>query len=138
MVGVRAHLDYRIPCLIPREEILVDEYSHKLGDTKSGMGVVNMDSNLIRKIIKSSVNCHMVADYALAGCGNKEILLRKSEKLTLDMVIGGIQHLGNDLCIGAFLNCLGVLSLSEELHIEVMDISCLPKTELAYCLTVRS
>ena len=55
--------------------------------------IVDMDGYLIRKIIKIAVNRHMVADNALDGCGNKEILLCKTKDLTFRVVIGGVKHL---------------------------------------------
>ena len=132
VVGVRANLGNDFPRSIPLHEVLVNEYSHKLGDTERGVCVIYVDSNLVSKIIYSAVYRHMVADNALAGCRYHKVLLRETQKLSFNVVIGGVKNLRNCFCVGAFLNCSCILSLCKETHIEVSDISCLPQAKLAY------
>ena len=40
VVGVGAYLYYHIPRSLPRDEVIVDEYSHKFGDAECGVSVV--------------------------------------------------------------------------------------------------
>ena len=84
-IGNRVHDN--IPCLIPIEMIVVDKNSHKLGDTHCGVSVVDMNSHFICKIIQCAVNREVIADYALAGSRNKEILLCKAQKLTFCVIV---------------------------------------------------
>ena len=57
------------------------------------MSIVYVDRHLVGQIVDSAVDCHVVADNALDGCGNEEVLLSESEQLTLHVVVGGIEHL---------------------------------------------
>ena len=138
VVGVGAYLHYHIPRSLPRDEVIVDEYSHKLGDAECGVSVVDVDSYLIRKIVYLAVDRHMIVNDALAGCGHEEVLLRKSEQLSFKVVIRRVKHLRDSLGVSAFLHRSCVLSLSKEAHIEVSYISRLPETETAYSLTVSA
>ena len=54
------------------------------------MRVVDMDSDLVGKIIQRTVCAQMVCDNALKRCGDKEILLRETEQLALVVLIRGI------------------------------------------------
>ena len=69
------------------------EITHKLGNAECGVGIVYMDRNLIRKVVKRSVHGKVIRNYILKRCGHKEILLSKAEHLSLVVVIGRIQNL---------------------------------------------
>ena len=138
MVGVRADLNHGVPRSVPIKEILVDQDSHQLGNTKGGMGIVDVDRHLIRQIVQRAVYCHMVADNALTGSGNHKILLRQTEQLSFDVIIRRIQHLGDQLRVGAFLHGAGILSLRKQTHIEIVNISGFPQPKLCDRLTVRT
>ena len=59
----------------------------------------------------------------------EEILLLKAQGLALDMIVGGIQHLGDDLAHRALLKAFYILALREEVHIQRARASCVPKAE---------
>ena len=138
VVGVGADRNDRLPRLFPRIKIFVHKDPHQLGDTQRRVGIVDVDCHLIRQVVKRAVDRHMVSDNALAGSRHHKILLGKAQQLALGMVIRRIQHLGNDLRIGALLHGTGILSLREKSHIEVVDVPCTPQPELAYRLAVRT
>ena len=54
------------------------------------MRVVDVDSDLVGKIIERSVCAQMIGNNALKRCGDKEILLRETEQLALVVLIRGI------------------------------------------------
>ena len=54
------------------------------------MRVVDMDSDLVGKIIQRTVCAQMIGNNALKRCGDKEILLRETEQLALVVLIRGI------------------------------------------------
>ena len=136
VVCIGCHLGYDRPSVIPIKAVIVKKDTHKLRHAKCGVSIVDVNSNLIRQIFKRSIYSHMVADNTLHRCGHKEILLRKSKQLTLRMVVRGIKHLGNDLCVGTLLKGASILSLREKTHIEVMNIASLPKTKLVHLFAV--
>ena len=75
MVRVGNRADNDAPCLFPGEEIVVNEDTHKLGYAERGVRIVDVDSDLVGKVIKCSVHRHVVADNTLNRGGDKEILL---------------------------------------------------------------
>ena len=93
MVSVRTYFSNDLPSNIPVHKVFINKDSHKLGNTKRRVSIIDMNSNLFGKIIYSSVNCHMISNYTLARCRYHKVLLRKSQKLTFDMVIGRIKNL---------------------------------------------
>ena len=95
MVGVGYHLSNHGPGSLPVIGIGIHQNTHKLRHAQCGMGIVDMDSHLIGKVIKRSVGVQMLGDDALQGCGHQEVLLAQSQKLTLVVIVGGIQDLGD-------------------------------------------
>ena len=73
--------------------MIVDQYTHKLGNTKGRVSIVYMDSYLVGKIVERSVYSHMVTKYALDRSRNQEILLSETQKLSFVVVIGGVENL---------------------------------------------
>ena len=57
------------------------------------MSVVDMDRDLVGKVIKAAVGREMVADDVLKGRGNEEILLRQSQKLALVVIVRRVKDL---------------------------------------------
>ena len=78
----------------------------------------------------------MVGNDRLQRCGNEEILLGKAEQLTLGMVVGRIQNLGQNFRIGVLLHCLQISTLREQVHVEHRGGLCLPQTQNVDSLTV--
>ena len=138
VVGVGDGTGDDIPGLLPGEEIIVHQNAHQLGNAERGMRVVDVNGDLLVQIVQTSVDRHVVADDALHRGRHQEILLRQAQKLALGVVVGGIEHLGDDLGVGAFLKRTGVLSLREQAHVEILNVSCLPQTELADGGAVRA
>ncbi len=75
MVGIGHRMRGNIPRLVPAVAVLVEEQTHKLGNTKRRMRVVYMDSNAIREVIERGIGLKMSVQNALNGRRHKEILL---------------------------------------------------------------
>ena len=100
------------------------------------MRIVDVDGNLIRKVPQRAVAAQVVGNDGLQGCGNEEVLLGQTKQLTLGVVVGRIQNLGEDLRVGILLHCLHVGTLREQVHIEHRGALCLPQAQNVDRLTV--
>ena len=87
MVCIREYLTTKSPSIIPRIRVNIYKNSHKFGDTKCRMCVVEVDRDLFSKITKRTVSCKVVSDNALKSSGTKEILLFKSKNFTFYVVV---------------------------------------------------
>ena len=71
----------------------------------------------------------MYAHDALRRGGNEEILLAEAERLALQMIVRGIEHLGDDLGHGAVFERLHIVAGGEGVHVEIVGAVRLPETE---------
>ena len=134
VVGVGADLLDHIPGAIPRVEVLIHQDAHQLGDAEGGVGIVEVDGHLVGQVVQSAVDRHVVTDDGLHRSRAEEVLLGQTEELTLGMIVGGVQHLGNGIGVGSLLHSAGVLSLREQTHVEILDAASLPETEAGHAL----
>ena len=131
VVGVGHRVHHRVPCVLPRIVVVIQQNAHQFGNAERGMRVVDVDGNLVGKVCKRAVHREMVADDALYRCADEEVLLLQTQQLTLGVVVGGVKHLGNGLRLCALRQCLRILPLCEQRHIEVGDVACAPQTQTA-------
>ena len=117
MVRVGENLRHNIPCVVPAVTALIEQQAHKLGDSESRVGVVDMDSHLVAYIIERAVLAQVAVDYILNGRGDEEILLAQAKALALGMVIRGIEYLAYDLSHGVLLHGAQVIALIEGVHV---------------------
>ena len=99
------------------------------------MGVVQLDGDLVGQVLQRSVAGQVVLHDITDGCGREEVLLAQAQDLALNMVIVGVQHLGNQLCIGVLAHCSVVVAQREAGHIKIGGL-CLPQTQLGNALAV--
>ena len=97
MVGICKGICYDMPSLFPRISAVIEQRTHKLGDSKCGVGIVDMDSYLFVQVIKRAVDCHMLIYDIADRCCAKEILLTQTQRLALCVIIVWIQHLCDSL-----------------------------------------
>ena len=129
MVGVRNGIGHDTPRLVPAETVLVHENAHELRDNERGVGVVYLNDMVLGKGANVAVALHVLAHDALHGRRDEEILLLEPQLLALNVVVGGIEHLGDDLAHGALLKALYILALGEQVHIERRGAACIPKAQ---------
>ena len=100
------------------------------------MGVVDVDGHLVGEVEQGSVGGQMVGDDGLQGRGHQEVLLGQAQELALVVVVGGIEHLGDDLGAGGLLHGLEILALGEQVHVEGGGLHGLPQPEHVHALAV--
>ena len=135
MVRVGENLRHNIPCVVPAVTALIEQQAHKLGDSESRVGVVDMDSHLVADIIERAVFAQVAVDYILNGRGDEEILLAQAKALALGMVIRGIENLAYDLRHGVLLHGAQVIALVEGVHVYFRAL-CAPEAQDADSLAV--
>ena len=118
-----------VPGLIPAQAVLVHEDAHELGDNERRVRVVNVDNVVLGEGAHVAPGAAMVADDVLRGGGDEEVLLLEAQGLALHVVVGGVEHLGDDLGQGALLHALYVLALGEAVHIEAVGAVGLPEAQ---------
>ena len=75
VVCVRNGCGDDLPRLVPAEAVLIHKYAHELGDNERGVGIVYLNDMVLGKGANVAVALHVLANYALHGGGNEEILL---------------------------------------------------------------
>ena len=108
-----------VPRLLPAHAVLVEKDAHELGYAQRRMGVVDVDGDAVREVVEARIGLEMPRDYALDGRGHEEILLFESEGFALDVIVGGIKHLGDGLRHRLCGHRLDVFAAREHGHIEV-------------------
>ena len=129
VVGVGHAVFDDVPGLIPAQAVLVHEDAHQLGDDHGRVGVVDLDDVVAGEGANIAPLAHMLAHDVLGGGGDEEILLLEAQELTLDVVVGGVEDLGDDLGHGALLHALDILALGEEVHVQRVGALGVPEAQ---------
>ena len=138
MVGVGHYLGDHIPCAFPGVGVHVHQNPHQFRHHQCRVGIVDMDGNLIGKVVQGTIGSQMVADDALQGRRHQEILLGQTEQLAFVVVVRGIQHLGDHFRIGGSFHGLHILPLREQRHIECSGIHRFPQAKHVDCLAAAA
>ena len=86
------------------------------------MSVVDVDSVLLGKILKGGVIPEVPCNDILYRGGDKEILLTQPEALALGVIVGGVEHLADDLRHSLLLHGSHVIALVEHCHVDAVDL----------------
>ena len=135
MVGVGKDLLADLKGLIPVKAALVQQDAHHLGDGQRGMGVVQLDGDLVGQILQRTVGGQVVLYDIADGCGREEVLLAQAQDLALNVVVVGVQHLGDQLGAGVLAHGSVVVAQREAGHIKVRSLG-LPQAQLGNALAV--
>ena len=103
VVGVGEDLLADVEGLVPAKAALVQQNAHHLGDGEGGVGIVQLDRDLVGQVLQGAVGGQVVLDDIADGSGRQEVLLAQAEDLALNVVVVGVQHLGDEL--GAWRSC---------------------------------
>ena len=136
VVGVGHAVAHDLPALVPAEAVLVHQQAHQLGDDHGRVGVVDLDDVVLGEAAHVAPLGDVLAQDVLGAGGDEEILLLEAQGLALDMIVGGIEHLGDDLGHRALLHALDVLALGEEVHIQGVGAVRLPEAQGVDALAV--
>ena len=135
VVGVGKDLLADLKGLIPVKAALVQQDAHHLGDGQRGMGVVQLDGDLVGQILQRAVGGQVVLHDIADGCGREEVLLAQAEDLAFNVVVIGVQHLGDQLGAGVLAHGSVVVAQREAGHIKVRSLG-LPQAQLGNALAV--
>ena len=135
MVGVGEDLLADREALVPVEAALVQQDAHHFGDGEGRVGIVQLDGDLVAQILQRAVGGQVVLDDIADGSGRQEVLLAQTQDLALDVVIVGVQDLGDQLRVGVLAHRGVVVAQREAGHIEVRGL-CLPQAQLGNALAV--
>ena len=119
MVGVAERRDGDAPRLVPVEIALVDQQPHELGDADRRVGVVELQSESLRKLPDPGVR-EVVHDvqHVLQRAGHEEVLLQQAQSLAGLWLVVGVENLGDGfrghLVLDGFVVVTGVEGLQRE------------------------
>ena len=99
------------------------------------MGVVQLDGDLVSQILQRAVGGQVVLHDIADGCGREEVLLAQAQDLALNVVVVGVQHLGDQLGAGVLAHGSVVVAQREAGHIKVRSLG-LPQAQLGNALAV--
>ena len=99
------------------------------------MGVVQLDGDLVGQVLQGGVGGQVVLDDVADGGRRQEVLLAQTEDLALNMVVVGVEHLGNQLSRGVLAHGGAVVAQREAGHVEIGGLG-LPQAELCHALAV--
>ena len=131
VVGVGEHLLADLEALVPVKAALIQQDAHHLGDGQGGMGVVELDGHLVGQVLEGAVGGQVVLDDVADRGGGQEILLAQAEDLALDVVVVGVQDLGDQLGRSALAHGGAVVAQGEAGHIKVGGLG-LPQAQLGH------
>lgn len=117
VVGVSEGRGNYRPCLIPLETLKINEDTLKLDNGKSWVGIVELNSDLIWKLLPDALALLETTDNVVQRCGNPEVLLLKTELLSTFKVVVWIQDSRDSL--GALLLGNGTLIVTRVKLLEV-------------------
>jgi len=135
VVGVGEDLLADAECLVPVKAALVQQDAHHLGDGQCGVGVVQLDGDLVGQVLQRSVAGQVVLHDIADRSSGQEVLLAQAQDLALHVVIVGVQHLGDQLGVGVLAHGSVVVAQRETGHVKVGCL-CLPQTQLGNALSV--
>ena len=110
--------------------------AHQFGDDEGRVGVVDLDDVVLGEASDVAPLGDVLAHDVLRAGRDEEILLLETQGLALDVVVGGIEHLGDDLGHRALLHAFDVLALGEEVHIQRVGAVRLPEAQGVDALAV--
>ena len=91
MVGVAAHLSDDGDRLVEADAAL-PEQAHELGNHHRGVGVVNLDGGVVRKVVEVAAAVHTLIEHELRGVAHHEVLLIDAEDATTLVGVVGIEE----------------------------------------------
>ena len=129
VVGVGHRLGGDAPGFVPVHAGVVDEDAHQLRDHQGGMGVVDLDDVLLVEVLQRAVDLQVLGRDGLHRGGDEEVLLLEPQGLALQMVILGIEDLGDGLRHGLLLGGLQILAPGEQRHIQRLGGTGVPQPQ---------
>ena len=108
------------PGPLPVVVVEVDEQPHQLGHGDGRVGVVELHREVLVEVVQVRVLDQVQADHVLQGAGDEEILLPQAQRLALELLVVGIENLGDVLGLDLLRHRAEVVA-----HVEVGEIEAL-------------
>jgi hypothetical protein len=109
---------------------VVEQDAHEFGDGEGGMGVVELDGDLVGEGVDFVAVGLEAADDVVEGAGDEEVLLLEAQFAALLDVVVGVEDLGDVLGEGLGLVGLHVVAVVEEGEVEVLGGPGLPEAQV--------
>jgi len=135
VVGVGEDLLADVEALVPAKAALVQQDAHHFGDGQGRVGIVQLDGHLVTQVLQGAVGSQVILDDVADGSGRQEVLLAQAQDLALDVVVVGVEDLGDQLGVGVLAHGRVVVAQREAGHIKVRGL-CLPQAQLGNALSV--
>ena len=130
VVGVAEGAGDDGPGVVPLEALVVEEDAHELGDGEGGMGVVELDGDLVGEGVDFVAVGLEAADDVVQGAGDEEVLLLEAQFAALLDVVVGIEDFGDVLGERLGLVGLHVVAVVEEGEVEILGGLGLPQAQV--------
>ena len=117
------------PGLVPRHAVFVVEQALQLDDRDGGMGVVELDRDLLREVFPVLVGPAEAADDVLERTGDKEVLLEQAQFLAALGLVVRVENLRDGFAVVLFAHGFLVTAAVEGLEIELLRRSRFPEAQ---------
>ncbi len=97
VIGVGERPAGDAPRVGPRQDVLVDQQPHELGDGDRGMRIVQLHRELLMELLDGKVLPPQDAEHVLKGAGDEEELLLQAQFLAAQLVIVRVENLAEVL-----------------------------------------
>ena len=119
VVGVTESAGDDVPSLLPVKALEINEDTLELDNSQSRVGVVELDSNLVRELLPWALGLLETADDVVEGSGNPEVLLLQTKLLSAVKVVVGVKHSADGLSTLLISNRVLVVTAIELLEVEL-------------------
>ena len=120
VVGVGERAARQVPGLLPRQVRVVEQDAHQLRHRHGGMGVVQLDRDVVGQRAPVGVPAAEPTDEVGQRASDQEVLLHEPEPLPHRRRIVGIEHAGQRLGREAFGERADEVAVAELLEVEVV------------------
>ena len=129
MVGVGEGLGDDVPGLVPRQFVFVVENAHELDHGQRGMGVVELDRDLVGEVAPGAGQALEAADDVAQRARDEKVLLDEAQLLARFRLVVRIKNLGDGFALGLGGERLAVTAAVEGLEVDFLRRTRFPKAE---------
>ena len=121
VIGVGERLRGDAPGRVPVHGVLVDEQAHQFGDRDGRMGVVHLDGEGAMQVGERAVLRLLDLDDVLQRAGDEEELLFQTQLLALNLLVVGVENLGDVLGVDLVADGAEEVAGVEGFEVEGLD-----------------
>ena len=121
VIGVRQGIDGDFPGRRPLDAVFINQDAHQFRNGDRGMGVVELDGNMLGQIQQRVVNVQVSAQQILQRSRDKEKLLAQAQLLPGLVAVCRIQHTGDAFGTHHLGHCTQMVTGVETPQVQVMQ-----------------